>query len=133
MSRVTKYIVWISILFSALSSEAQFIDTVCTNTLGRGYHVFGLPGSTYTWNVIGGTPAPVSVDDTIFVNWGSVPGVYTLTVIERTIDGCDGKFVLGDVKVIANPNVFAGNNITICTDGIVTLNTSDSSSCVRLQ
>jgi hypothetical protein len=44
MSRVTKYILLISILLTALASEAQYIDTVCTNTLGRGYHVFGLPG-----------------------------------------------------------------------------------------
>jgi PKD repeat protein len=132
MSRVVKYIVWISILFAALPTEAQFIDTVCTNTPGRGYHVFGLPGSTYTWTVTGGTPAPVSVDDTIFVNWGSVPGVYVLTVMERTIDGCDGPLVSGNVKVVNNPVVFAGNAASVCSNSTLLLSSSDSSFAIRV-
>lgn len=129
MKSVLKYILLFNILISSLSMEAQFIDTVCTNTLGRGYHVFGLPGSTYTWNITGGTPAPASVDDTIFVNWGSVPGVYTITVVEHSIDGCDGKLIVGDVKLVNNPFVFAGNDATICSDSTVTLSSSDTSYC----
>ena len=132
MRSVLKYIVWINILIAAVPAKAQYIDTVCTNTLGRGYHVFGLPGSTYTWNVSGGTPAPVSTDDTIFVNWGSVPGVYTLTVIEHAADGCDGPLVAGLVKVVINPSVFAGNNTSICANTSLTLASSDSANCTKV-
>jgi PKD repeat protein len=132
MRSVLKYILLFNILFTVLQSEAQYIDTLCINTLGRGYHVFGLPGSTYTWNIPGGTPAPVSVDDTIFVNWGSVPGVYTISVIEHSKDGCDGKLVVGDVRLVNNPYVYAGNNATICADSNVTLSNSDSNYCTSI-
>jgi PKD repeat protein len=132
MLRVLKYIVLINILLSSFAMKAQYIDTVCTNTLGRGYHVFGLPGSTYTWTIPGGTPAPVSTGDTVFVNWGSVPGVYTISVIEHSIDGCNGPLVVGPVKVVSNPTVFAGTNTTICSDSTATLSNSDSTFCSRI-
>ncbi len=132
MRSVVKYILFFNILIAALPAEAQFIDTACINTLGRGYHVFGLPGSTYTWTVPGGTPAPVSVHDTIFVNWGSVPGIYTITVMEHSIEGCDGKLVLGNVWLVNNPTVFAGNNTAICADSNATLSSSDSAYCTRI-
>ncbi len=132
MQSVLKYMLWINILITALPAEGQFIDTVCTNTLGRGYHVFGLPGSTYTWNVTGGTPAPVSVDDTIFINWGGVPGVFVLSVIEHSSDGCDGPLITGNVKVVNNPIVFAGNAASVCANSTLLLSSSDSTYCISL-
>jgi hypothetical protein len=94
MRSVLKYLLLFNILDTVNSTAAQYIDTVCTNTLGRGYHVFGLPGSNFTWTVPGGTPALVNDDESIFADRGSIPGVYPMTVLEYSIDGCDNPFVL---------------------------------------
>ena len=55
----------------------------------------------------GGVINPGSTTDNITVDWGIIPGVYTITVIETDAAGCQGNPVTVDVTVISLPIVLA--------------------------
>ncbi|MFM7080140.1 MAG: gliding motility-associated C-terminal domain-containing protein, partial [Bacteroidota bacterium] len=63
--------------------------SVCPGVNGVSYWIPNAnPNSTYTWSVNGGSIASGQGTDSILVNWSSVSGIGTVTVIETTVDGC---------------------------------------------
>ena len=71
------------------------------------------PTSTYIWTLTGGGQIqPPGTGSTININWGNTPGTYLLTVVETTIDGCNG--VPGILNVTVNTPSTA--SVTILPD-----------------
>jgi len=76
------------------------------------------PSSTYTWSVNGGTIASGQGTGSILVDWGSVSGIGTVTVIETTSSGCqspDPVTLDVTINVILTPAAPTGPQ-TICAN-----------------
>ncbi|MCB8994796.1 MAG: gliding motility-associated C-terminal domain-containing protein [Bacteroidales bacterium] len=111
--RWLKYI-WIFLLSLGFSPglHAQYINIVCTGDLGVTYRVQGNPGSTFVWNVQGGTIS-ANYGDSIKVNWGNIPGEYNLRVQEFSKFGCAAAPVSGKV-LVSGPLLDLGDDREIC-------------------
>jgi len=97
--------------------RAQYINIVCSGDAGIVYRVQGNPGSTFVWNVQGGSIS-ANYGDSIRVDWGSIPGEFDLRVQEFSKFGCAAIPVSGKVLVSA-PLLELGDNLDIC-EGDVT-------------
>ena len=82
------------------------LSSVCatSNTLG-GYTLFGMNGSTYAWTVQPNSPEITAGQgtDSVTVKW-SVPGNYTVGVVETSNKGCVGRPRSKPVVVNALPS-----------------------------
>ena len=87
-------------------------QTVCAGSSGEPYLINPpTTGSTYQWSLSGGGIINLgSTTDNITVDWGLVPGLYILTLIETDASGCQGLPVTVDVTVISNPTVVANSS-----------------------
>jgi gliding motility-associated-like protein len=91
---------------------AEKDDRVCiAGTVGR-YVVSGLPGSTFDWRLSGGTMV-ADYNDSVWVDWGGVPGTYSITVTENATSGCSSDPLMALVNV-SNPVVDLGFERTVC-------------------
>ena len=86
--------------------------SVCTGDTGISYYVSGWDSSTFEWTVEGGTITR-DYGDTIIVDWNVVPGLYAITVLETSADGCAGELKSGEVQVLA-PEIDLGGDTYIC-------------------
>ncbi|MFN5223548.1 MAG: gliding motility-associated C-terminal domain-containing protein, partial [Bacteroidota bacterium] len=69
------------------------------------------PNSTYTWSINGGTLVSGQSTDSILVNWASISGIGTVSVIETTTNGCqspDPVTLDVTINVILTPAAPAG-------------------------
>jgi len=116
--RYSKYI-WIFLLSLGLfpGIKAQYINIVCAGDMGIVYRIQGNPGSTFVWNVEGGTISD-NYGDSIKVNWGNLPGEYNLRVQEVSKFGCAAVPVSGKVLVSA-PLLELGDDKEICDGGVI--------------
>src|SRR5450759_47988 len=112
------YLLLFILLLGTRPVAGQYLDTICVGTAGVGYHVIGLPGSTYTWTIQGGTQSPLSNQDSVFVNWGMIPGVYPISVLEHSAAGCDGDLMIAYIWVTGLPWVSAGPDVSICSGSV---------------
>ena len=114
----SKYI-WIFLLITGFSPgiKAQYVNIVCAGDVGVVYRVQGNPGSTFVWNVQGGSISD-NYGDSIKVNWGNLPGEYDLRVQEFSKYGCAATPVSGKVLVSA-PNLELGDNKELCEGEVV--------------
>jgi len=95
-------------------------DTVCINSQVM-YNVTGNLGSNYEWIISGGGTTNFTGNTLCNVNWGNVPGQYTLSARETTPSGCISEWENCTIEVII-PNIdFDTNEYTICLDDIVPL------------
>ncbi|MBL7111881.1 MAG: HYR domain-containing protein, partial [Bacteroidales bacterium] len=85
---------------------------VCINSDPVLYVVDGLAGSTYSWSTTGGSITHEN-NDTIYIDWGSDPDDYSITVIETTITGCVSEESVLDV-VVSTPTIDLGPDPFIC-------------------
>lgn len=113
--RFKKYIVLLWLMFSSAGvlTAQQYMSIVCTGDTGVAYHVQGSEGSTFNWNVQGGTISR-NFGDSVIVNWGLIPGEYTMTVQETSKYGCPAQPVSGTVLVSA-PDLSLGDDTYICS------------------
>ena len=86
--------------------------SVCTGDTGIAYYVSGWDSSTFEWTVEGGTISR-NYGDTIIVDWNVGPGLYAITVLETSADGCVGELKSGEVQVVA-PEIDLGGDTYIC-------------------
>jgi len=114
MFRTVQHIsVWLLLLFSTVNAMAQnaMPDTVCIG-VSRIYKVNDASTpSTYTWKVNGITQSSTKND--MSITWNT-PGVYTITVQEHAINGCDGDTRTALVYVMPPPVPNAGPDAKIC-------------------
>jgi len=111
-----------ALLISAgISLQGQVLHTVLAGASGVKYGVDETAGSVYQWWVDGGTIA-ANLNHEIEVNWGLVPGIFDIKVLETNIFGCVGDTVYAQVEVT---NIFdldiGGPVIEICQGEIVVL------------
>jgi gliding motility-associated-like protein len=126
LKRVQHIIVWLLLLFGGVSAWAQVAmpDTVCIGTT-RQYRVNDATvPSTYTWTV-NGVVQPEN-GHTLAITW-TVPGIYTLTVQERSANGCLGDVQSGWVHVLSPPVPNAGPDKVVCFGGTAQLSGSGGS------
>ncbi len=124
MSKRLPYIVvLLMLLFSITQALAQIAmpDTVCAGTT-RTYKVndASVP-STYTWKIDGVIQSSTKNDITI--RWNT-PGVFQLTVQERSANGCEGDIRSGLVYVMPMPVANAGPDAVVCFGIPIRLNGS---------
>ncbi|MFH1321750.1 MAG: gliding motility-associated C-terminal domain-containing protein, partial [Bacteroidota bacterium] len=93
---------------------------ICYDSLAEYlYYVTGLPGSSYQWNVTGGTitSSPIT-NDSITIKWDSVV-VGNIAVIETSQDSCIGDTVNLTVNVYEVPLATAINGgFVFCEDTV---------------
>jgi gliding motility-associated-like protein len=118
LKRYKYLIIWLSLLGITPGAGAQSLPGTCKGNIDR-YSVSGLPGSTFEWTVTGGTII-ADYSDSIDIRWDGVPGSYTVSVIEHTINGCTGvpevsSLLLGDASVNLGPdqNTCLGASISL--------------------
>ena len=117
--RIGKHIVLtglILILWGLVAAAQDRQWSVCAGDTGIAYYVSGWESSTFEWTVEGGTITR-NYGDTIYVDWPMVPGSYTITVQETSLDGCVGELKSGVVQVLA-PEVDLGSDMYICEGDI---------------
>jgi uncharacterized protein (TIGR02145 family) len=125
ISAGTKYVlsllVVLMILFSAFraAGQAAMPDVVCAGAT-KHYVVDPAPGSTYIWQVNG--VIQLSTTNEIDITWDlpytPAGSPYTLTVQEKSAEGCFGELKSGLVYINARPNVV----FVPCFDTITTAN-----------
>lgn len=72
--------------------------TICPNSKNILYRCIGAKGSTYNWNVIGGTIASGNGTDKILINWGNEqPGKVNVNETDRF--GCSSDTIKLDVNI----------------------------------
>ena len=114
----------LSLVTSNISAQTQVCpDIVCINTQNEDYFVINTPGSTYNWSLSGGGVITSGQGtSTVFINWGSIVGTYTLQVIETNSSGCVGQPVTCQIDVVNGPNLSINPIPPLCdTDPIVNL------------
>lgn len=125
MPGLFRHIILFSLILFSIRSMAQTAmpDTVCVGTR-RTYSV-NTPAvpSTYTWTIDGVQQS--STRNSVVVDW-NVPGVYTITVQEHPVNGCDGDIRSGKVYVNPIPIPNAGADITACFGKDIRLDGSGS-------
>ncbi|HYW96961.1 MAG TPA: gliding motility-associated C-terminal domain-containing protein [Bacteroidales bacterium] len=109
-----KRYIWLLLILLGILPElqAQYVNIVCAGDTGVVYRVKGTTGSTFVWNVEGGTIA-TDWGDSISVNWGDREGLYTIRVQEFSQYGCPALPVTASVKVSA-PDIDLGDDTGIC-------------------
>lgn len=121
--KLRSYIVGIGLLLSACMPRIlaqDYLEVVCAGDTGMSYFVNGLEGSSFNWTVEGGSIAR-NYGDSIIVNWGTVPGEYSMTVQEVSENGCSGGIKTAYVYVSAPPVLDLGGDTYICEGDVFTL------------
>jgi hypothetical protein len=121
------------LMFTGVQEIRAQSDPSPTQTVGTGnepYLVTATPGSTYTWSVSPGTSGNEwSINGTgnsITVDWNST-GVYTLSVVERSAQGCTGDPVQVVVTVNEMPVVTATpSSEAICSGSATSISLSSN-------
>lgn len=107
----------------AVSVNAQIIShSLCANDVRvKRYFVQNpVPGMTYTWNISGGGVVLPSASDTLYVNWGTTPGIYTVTLY-GTIATCETDTVLYNIEILPIPSINITGNTNVCVGEKITL------------
>ena len=108
-----------------VTANAQVNDTVCMNQTKK-YWVYGYSGSSYYWQVNGGTILGNSNNDTITVKWGFLSGNYTIKVVETSIYGCVGDTIFSQVSIIPKLQQSITGPTEVCEAEIFTLSATQS-------
>jgi len=99
--------------------NAQVIDTAMVNSKQVRYGIAFKAGSKYLWQVQEGIIVSGQFTNEIYVNWGSVPGLKRVAVLESNALGCSGDTNFAYVLLVSDtttdsiicimPNAFSPN------------------------
>ncbi|MFY8021586.1 MAG: T9SS type B sorting domain-containing protein [Bacteroidia bacterium] len=112
------------LLLYSLQAYSQYTDTACVGEIGAGYKVISTPGSNYQWFVKGGTIASGQGTNDIQINWGNVPGIYDVQVLETNSGSCTGDTVTAKILLINNPIVSILSDDSVCAGEPILLTAS---------
>ena len=123
MNQLLRYGYTMMLMLVCFSAAAQLPmpDSVCAGGTKRYSVNDATVPSTYTWKINGITQS--STLHRLFVTWNN-PGVYTITVTEHGVNGCDGQPQQGVVYVFDNPVAHAGRDSVYCFEALPKLNGS---------
>jgi gliding motility-associated-like protein len=98
---IKSHIFFYLLFIYGFSLYGQSIDTVKIGQKNKLYKVNYTQGSTYFWNVGGGGGIinPPSISNEVYIDWGYRPGLYPISVIEQTSNGCWGDSIFAYVYV----------------------------------
>jgi len=107
-----------------LSSSGLCPDTICTG-LDISYTISGNPLSTFEWSISGGGTLNTNGSSSITVNWGNIPGEYTVSTREITQEGCVGELITCSSIILA-PNIDFTTNTSVCYNQSLALSANPS-------
>lgn len=122
MKKVATYILF---ALSLSSAHAQVIShTVCANDsrVKRYFVQNPVPGMLYTWTVSGGGTVLPSSSDTLYVDWGSTPGVYNVSLYGVLNSTCETDTAVYGIEILGIPTVQVQGNTNVCAGEKITLN-----------
>lgn len=93
----------VEILGPPATSAISGMTTVCTNQAGVTYSVTNTPGSSYAWNITGGTQVTGGTSNSITVDWGG-GATGTVEVVETNSFGCVGTAVSQTITITNSAN-----------------------------
>lgn len=111
----------------ALQAQAQVIShSVCANDprVKRYFVQNPIAGMNYAWFVSGGGAVLPSSSDTLYVNWGTTPGIYSVSILGNLNNSCETDTATYWVEILATPNVQVQGNTIVCTGEKVSLQAS---------
>ena len=111
----------ISINANPVTSAISGPDSLCDSGTAILYNVTSTGGSTYQWNVNGGTLVSGQGSSGVTIDWPAPPGG-SITVTETNSSGCEGVPVNINVYVAAQPSSSLTTTDTICRNEILQLN-----------
>ena len=94
-------------------------ENVCTNGPLYRYVASGFAGSTFSWNITGGTIVS-DFNDTIYVDWGDQVITGTLELTESSVEGCISLPVSIEVEV-GGPDLDLGEDVGTCRGTSITI------------
>ena len=104
-------------------SFSQEVDTLCAGSKST-FHVENHEGSKYSWMVKGGSILRGNASEKIDVQWGIVPGLFLVNVIEINPAGCQGDpvtsyiYLRGTSFETTSPNqACLGDSVTLIARG----------------
>ncbi len=95
-------------------TRAQSPDTVCAGTTGKTYYVTAAAGSSYSWNINGGTQASGGSTNSITVDFDNSTGIDTIWVQETDSNGCLADPVFLAVVRMPIPTASITGATTLC-------------------
>jgi gliding motility-associated-like protein len=110
-----------AIILSITGSIGQTLPDACPGSRVR-YSVQGLPNSVFSWNVQGGSIV-ISYNDSVDIQWSSIPGSYKLSVTEITQNSCTGPQILASVT-IGGDTADLGGNQAVCLGDLADFSTT---------
>ena len=122
-SRELYFLLFLPFLLS-LRLKGEVIDTVC---MGDQFVCYVVPGafiqSTFEWELSGGGKVVSTHADSVWINWGNVPGLHTLSVREISPAGCISDLKTASVQVIGTAPSW--KNVRICEGETIELHPGD--------
>lgn len=111
-------------LFTVGSLSAQAVShTLCANDARvKRYFVSNPePGMVYNWSISGGGQVLGTNSDTLYVDWGSVPGIYEVYLLGSLGGNCQADSVIYRVEVLPLPQLQITGNLPVCAGEKLTL------------
>ncbi len=102
----------VAVLASPSPEFTEKDDQVCISSTSSSFVVSGLPGSTFDWRLSGGTLI-ADYGDSVLVDWGRIPGTYSISVTENATSGCTSDPLTALVNV-SSPIVNLGHERIVC-------------------
>jgi hypothetical protein len=150
MLKATKLLYLTLLCACPFAASAQTpADTVCLGDTSIVKYYVSNPetGVQYTWALNEGGTVASETNDTLFVKWGTVPGLYRISINSVNSFGCAGEeaeywILLQEAPPLnlkpANPNICEGQSVTIRASGADTyiwspaegLNTTDADTAI---
>jgi hypothetical protein len=126
-----KIIILFVFIFAAWQVQSQQnqnpTQNVCEGSTSNYNVTTTLTGSSFAWSITpssGGSIINGQGTNNIDITWGTIPGIYTVQVIETSSGNCPGAAKTVAVTVIAAPTANAGTNQTICAIAGTAINLS---------
>lgn len=88
------------------------------------------PGAVYTWSISGGGVVQPSSNDTLYVNWGTVPGIYTVSVFGVAGATCVSDTTQYGVQILPVPTLQIQGNTDVCVGAKITLTATGTNQVV---
>jgi len=97
-------------------------DTTCVGSIVW-YSVNGSQSSSYSWDLNGGGSIEANGSSDCQIEWGNIPGTYTVSAQEVTAQGCLGQIETCQVEVIV-PDITFDSSYNVCYNQSVQLSAS---------
>jgi gliding motility-associated-like protein len=102
----------VAVLSSPMPIFVETDDQACISGTSSRYVVSGLPGSTFNWSLTGGTIV-ADYGDSVTVDWGGIPGAYSIGVTEFAASGCSSD-PLSTLVNLSGPIIDLGYERILC-------------------